>query len=84
MFNFLKGLVAKANAKLEIAQLSRQAKLLVALKRAATTEEAAHHYNCMWANTVSKKWAIEEAYEFTLSEPNWFDRILVWFYQDLD
>ena len=87
MFNFLKGLVSKANAKITVEQLSKQAALLATLKRAASAvdnDEAAAHYNNMWADVIAKKWAIEESWDYALEEPTWFDRMLSWFYQDLN
>lgn len=87
MFDFLKDMVSKANAKIKVAQLSKKAQLLVALKRAAAAvnnENAATHYNNMWAKVISAKWELQDQWSYSLCEPNWFDRILVWLYADLD
>ena len=80
-------LVSKAQSKIEIERLSSQAKQLCNLELAAKAVdnyEAAHNYQVMWADTVAQKWAVEEAWDYTLGEPTWFDRLLNWFYSNLE
>lgn len=83
----IQGWVSKAQSKIAVEHLSAQAKQLCKLELAAKAidnYEAAHNYQVMWADTVAQKWAIQEAWDYTLTEPTWFDRCLAWFFNNID